>query len=135
MLRIRQKCVKMITMLLVALLTLLPVNAFADTQIKRPTFQGQTVLCTLECTFHVIDDDEGLAMTAWYGKKGYSVKTVLWQCQTMFSDYKKLGVKTAAKKAKVQCYCSDVWKFMSNHYGRVGNNDNHNRKLVAITDW
>ena len=132
---LKSKVAKVAVIFMAVAMTIVPLNAFAETQIKRPTFQGQTVLCTLECTFHPIDDDEGLAMTAWYGKKGYSVKTVLWQCQTMFSDYKKLGVKTAAKKAKVQCYCSDVWKFMSNHYGRVGNNDKHNDKLVAITDW
>lgn len=135
MLNIRKKCAKIIATLFVAVFAIMPINVFAETQIKRPTFQGKTVLCTLECTFHALDDDEALAMTAWYGKKGYTLKTVLWQCQNMFSSYKKLGVSTGTMKAKIKCFESDVWKFLSNHYVRTGNNDKHNHKLVAITDW
>lgn len=66
---IKSKVAKVAVIFMAVAMTIVPLNAFAETQIKRPTFQGQTVLCTLECTFHPIDDDEGLAMTAWYGKK------------------------------------------------------------------
>ena len=99
---LKSKVAKVAVIFMAVAMTIVPLNAFAETQIKRPTFQGQTVLCTLECTFHPIDDDEGLAMTAWYGKKGYSVKTVLWTCQSMCSDYKSVWLKNAENNAKVK---------------------------------
>ncbi len=130
-----KKMSKATAVILIVALSLIPINVFAEKQVKKPTFQNKTVTCTLNCTFHWGSDDVATAITEWSGKSGYSVKTVLWQCQDSNGDNKKLGVSTSAKKAIVTRYKSGVYYFMSKHYGRVGNTDNKNTKLAEISDW
>ncbi len=135
MLMCKNNITKMAVVIFMVALTIVPMNVFAESQIKRPTYQNQTVYCSLDCDFNLTTDDEAIATTEWSGNTGYTLKTVLWQCQDSKEDYKKLGVSTGAKIAKVSRSKSGVWRFLSKHYGRKGNNDNQNTKLVAISDW
>ncbi len=130
-----KKMSKATAVILIAALSLIPINVFAEKQVKKPTYQNKVVTCTLNCTFHVGDDDEATAKSEWSGKAGYTLKTVLWQCQDSGEDYRKLGYSTGAKKTIVTRYKPGVWKFLSKYYGRVGNTDKNNTKLVEIVDW
>ena len=87
----KSKVAKVAVIFMAVAMTIVPLNAFAESQIKRPTYQNKTVYCSLDCTFYIGKDDVATATTEWAGKKGYTVKTVLWQCQDSDENYKKLG--------------------------------------------
>lgn len=70
-------------------MTIVPLNAFAASQVQRPTYQNKTVYCSLDCTF-TSGADNGIATSEWSGKKGYTLKTVLWQRPIFSSEYTKL---------------------------------------------
>lgn len=132
---LKSKIAKVVVIFMAVAMTIVPLNAFAESQIKRPTYQNKTVYCSLDCTFYIGKDDVATATTEWAGKKGYTVKTVLWQCQDSDEKYKKLGSAISPKTAVVANGIKGVWKFMSKHYGRVGNNDDKNTRLAVIKDW
>lgn len=130
---LKSKVAKVAVIFMTVAMTIVPLNAFAESQIEKDSYQNKSVYCSLECTFD--SKDVGTAITEWSGKKGYTVKTVLWQCQDSDENYKKLGSAISPKTAVVANGIKGVWKFMSKHYGRVGNKDDKNTRLAVIKDW
>lgn len=131
---LKSKVAKVAVIFMAVAMTIVPLNAFAATQIERPTYQNKTVYCSLHCDFYFFDKDEATATTEWSGKKGYSVKTVLWYKSSKNSGYLKLGVATGSKLAKVTRSKSGIHEFMSKHYGRVGNNDKKNTRIAVLQE-
>ena len=131
---LKSKVAKVAVIFMAVAMTIVPLNAFAATQIERPTYQNKTVYCSLGTDFHFFDKDEATATTEWSGKKGYSVKTVLWAKLSRDGGYQKLGVATGSKIAKVSRTKSGVYEFMSKHYGRVGNNDKKNTRIAVLQE-
>lgn len=131
---LKSKVAKVAVIFMAVAMTIVPLNAFAATQIERPTYQNKTVYCSLDTDFHFFDKDEATATTEWSGKKGYSVKTVLWAKLSRDGGYQKLGVAIGSKIAKVSRTKSGVYEFMSKHYGRVGNNDKKNTRIAVLLE-
>lgn len=131
---LKSKVAKVAVIFMAVAMTIVPLNAFAATQIERPTYQNKTVYCSLDTDFHFFDKDEATATTEWSGKKGYSVKTVLWAKLSRDDGYQKLGVAIGSKIAKVSRTKSGVYEFMSKHYGRVGNNDKKNTRIAVLQE-
>ena len=131
---LKSKVAKVVVIFMAVAMTIVPLNAFAATQIERPTYQNKTVYCSLDTDFHFFDKDEATATTEWSGKKGYTLKTVLWYKSSKNSDYSKLGVATGSTKAEVRRKKSGVYEFMSKHYGRVGNNDKKNTRIAVLLE-
>lgn len=129
---LKSKVAKVAVIFMTVAITIVPLNAFAESQIEKDSYQNKSVYCSLECTFD--SKDVGTAITEWSGKKGYTLKTVLWQGSLFSSNYTKLGMSTGSKIAKVRRTKSGVWEFMSKHYGRVGNDDKHNTKITVLSD-
>lgn len=130
----KSKVAKVAVIFMAVAMTIVPLNAFAESQIKRPTYQNKTVYCSLDCTFYIGKDDVATATTEWAGKKGYSVKTVLWAKLSRNGNYIKLGVATGSKMAKVRRTKSGVYQFMSKHYGCKGTNNDNNTRLAVLQD-
>ena len=114
----KSKVAKVAVIFMTVAITIVPLNAFAASQVQRPTYQNKTVYCSLDCTF-TSDADNGIATSEWSGKKGYTLKIVLWQRPIFSSKYTKLGMSIGATKAQVNRSKSGVYEFMSKHYGRV----------------
>lgn len=131
---LKSKVAKAAVIFMAVAMTIVPLDAFAATQIERPTYQNKTVYCSLHCDFYFFDKDEATATTEWSGKKGYSVKTVLWAKLSRDGGYQKLGVATGSKIAEVRRKKSGVYQFMSKHYGRVGNNDKNNTRIAVLLE-
>lgn len=131
---LKSKVAKVAVIFMAVAMTIVPLNAFAATQIERPTYQNKTVYCSLDTDFHFFDKDEATATTEWSGKKGYTVKTVLWYKSSKNSDYLKLGVATGSTKAEVRRKKSGVYEFMSKHYGCKGTNNDNNTRLAVLQD-
>lgn len=131
---LKSKVAKAAVIFMAVAMTIVPLDAFAATQIERPTYQNKTVYCSLDTDFHFFDKDEATATTEWSGKKGYSVKTVLWAKLSRDGGYQKLGVAIGSKIAKVSRTKSGVYEFMSKHYGRVGNNDKKNTRIAVLQE-
>ena len=131
---LKSKVAKVAVIFMAVAMTIVPLNAFAATQIERPTYQNKTVYCSLDTDFHFFDKDEATATTEWSGKKGYSVKTVLWAKLSRDGGYQKLGVAIGSKIAKVSRTKSGVYEIMSKHYGRVGNNDKKNTRIAVLQE-
>lgn len=129
----KSKVAKVAVIFMTVAITIVPLNAFAESQIEKDSYQNKAVYCSLECTF-TSGNDIGTAITEWSGKKGYTLKTVLWQASLFSSNYTKLGMSTGTKIAMVRRTKPGVWEFMSKHYGRVGNNDKHNTKITVLSD-
>lgn len=47
----KSKVAKVAVIFMAVAMTIVPLNAFAESQIKRPTYQNKTVYCSLDCTF------------------------------------------------------------------------------------
>lgn len=131
---LKSKVAKVAVIFMAVAMTIVPLNAFAKTQVERDTYHNRTVYCSLETNFYFFENDTATATTEWLGQKGYSVKTVLWAKLSRNGDYIKLGVATGSKIAKVSRSKSGVYEFMSKHYCRVGNNDKKNTRIELLQD-
>lgn len=60
---LKSKVAKVAVIFMAVAMTIVPLDAFAATQIERPTYQNKTVYCSLDTDFHFFDNDEATATT------------------------------------------------------------------------
>lgn len=51
---LKSKVAKVAVIFMAVAMTIVPLNAFAATQIERPTYQNKTVYCSLDTDFHFL---------------------------------------------------------------------------------
>lgn len=73
----KSKVAKVAVIFMAVAMTIVPLNAFAESQIKRPTYQNKTVYCSLDCTFYIGKDDVATATTEWAGKRIYCKNSLM----------------------------------------------------------
>ena len=130
----KKKMAKFMAALLLASILFNGVNvANADSQHEPVSDDGVTIICVLDVSWHIWDNDDATAETHWEGRTGKQVKVKLLYAPEPNDDFKVIDTDYGDKGATVKASIASVYCYKSYH-AVYDKNTKDAERVCTLTD-